>query len=198
MGRGDAIFQTKRAAEEFSKVISCDYCSCNNYPKLLRDNSFNLPQPGYIGVNYEKNRVLFVGQNPGVSPSSYHAPDREFADALIAVRDKANAHSMTDLTKTLDRIMPAWSVFATHFPLAECGLRLDDIAYINVVRCRTAANATPSLNITRACIDNHFIRWLDWLQPHVVVCIGKWRKTTSKRCLKNGTFHTHLSTASGL
>lgn len=171
------MWNTKAAAKKFSQVISCDYCSCNNYPNLLRDDSFNLPQPGYIGTNYKNTRVLLVGQNPGVptyDPSDPGRPDKKYADALITVRDKANAKSMARLKSIEDEIMPTWSVVQRQFPLAECGLQLDDIAYVNLVRCRTKGNAMPGSYITRACINNHFIGLLDWLQPRVVVCIGKW------------------------
>ena len=164
--------ESTRTAKEFSRVISCDYCARNNYPKLLRDDSLNLPQPGYIGSHYQNTRVLLVGQNPG-SPADPSAHDSEFTDTQVALRDKADVRSLTRHKSVLDRIMPKWAVVQNYFPLAECGLQLDDIAYINVVRCRTIKNAKPGRAITQACINNHFIRWLDWLAPRVVVCIGK-------------------------
>ncbi len=158
---------------EFARVISCDHCSRRGFSKLLRDDLFNLPQPGYVGANYKNTGVLLVGQNPGVSPDRFSAQDREFADAQIALRDNPNASSYEELKNILDKIMPTWPVFTKHFPLAECGLELNDVAYINAVRCRTHDNARPSTLITRACVSNHFVRWLDWLEPRVVVCIGK-------------------------
>ena len=163
-----------RVAEEFAQVINCDVCSRNQYPKLLRNDTFNLPQPGYIGTNYKNTRVLLVGQNPGTSDDSHYNYDVELANALIAVTDNSNPQAMANVKNILDRIMPTWSIFRTHFPLVECGLRLDDIAYTNIVRCRTVDDATPGVQITRTCISNHFRRWLDWLEPRVVVCIGKW------------------------
>ena len=164
----------RNAPEEFSRVMSCDYCSRQGYPKLLRDDSFNLPQPGYIGANYRKSRVLLVGQNPGTSPDRFGAQDREFADAQITLRDSPTAHSMRRLHAINDRIMPTWPVVKNYFRLDDYGLQLDEIAYVNVVRCRTKENGVPGKRITEACIKNHFERWLDWLQPAVVVCIGKW------------------------
>ncbi len=161
------------AARQFAKVISCDYCSTQGFPKLLRDDTFNLPQPGYIGSNYRSTGVLLIGQNPGISPGWFSVQDREFADAQIALRDDPSAQTMADYKDVLDRNMPVWDVFRTYFPIAECDLQLEDIAYLNVVRCRTEGNTSPGSRMTRACIDNHLIGWLDWLQPRVVVCIGK-------------------------
>ena len=145
----------KDAPREFAKVISCDYCSRQGFPKLLRDDTFNLPQPGYIGSNYKNTGVLLVGQNPGVSPDRFSVQDRKFADAQIAVRDSANAASYGGMKNVLDGIMPTWPVVTKHFPLAECGLQLDDIAYVNVVRCRTHNNGTPGTKIIQACVSNH-------------------------------------------
>ena len=154
--------------------MSCDYCSRSNYPKLLRDDSFNLPQPGYIGAKYRDTRVLLVGQNPGASPDRFRLQDRQFADAQVSLRDDPNAGSLASLHDVNDAIMRTWPVVANYFPLAESGLHLNDIAYVNVVRCRTRGNATPGVAIARACISRHFVRWLDWLEPRVVICIGKW------------------------
>lgn len=164
----------KRLTSEFSRVISCDHCLRAGYPKLLRDESFNLPYLGYIGSSYKDNGVLLVGQNPGISPVRFAVQDRDFADAVVAVGQSANAQTMARLKDIQDRIIPTWPVVTNYFPLAECGLRLDDIAYTNVVRCRTQENATPGVRVTRLCIDKHFVRWFDWLRPRVVVCIGKW------------------------
>ena len=117
--------ESTRTAKEFSRVISCDYCARNNYPKLLRDDSLNLPQPGYIGSNYENTRVLLVGQNPG-SPSDPSAHDREFTEAQMALRDKADVRSLTRHKSVLDRIMPKWAVVRITFRLRNvvCSLTI--------------------------------------------------------------------------
>ena len=164
----------KSEASKFARVVKCDVCFRSSYPKLLRDDSFNLPQPGYIGTNYKNTRVLLVGQNPGRSHDYSNASDEEFASALIAVKKDENAQAVNKVRNILDRIMPTWDIFKTYFPLADCGLRLDDIAYTNIVRCRTEENAKPGVRIARTCISKHFIPWLDWLEPRFVLCMGKW------------------------
>ena len=161
----------KSEASKFARVIKCDVCFRNSYPKLLRDDSFNLPQPGYIGTNYKNTRVLLVGQNPGISHDYSNDSDEGFANALIAVKKDKNAQAVNKVRNILDRIMPTWDIFKTYFPLADCGLRLDDIAYTNVVRCRTEENAKPGVRISRICISKHFI---PWLEPRFVLFMGKW------------------------
>lgn len=161
-------------AKEFAKIVGCDYCERHRYPKLLRDQEFNVPQPGYIGPNYNKSKVLLVGQNPGVSQNRFNRQDKEFSNTLNAVSEHPTRRNMVATQKMLERIIPSWPVTGNYFPLARIPLQLKDIAYINVVRCRTNENTAPSKKIVDACIQNHFIHWIEWLNPDVVVCIGKW------------------------
>ncbi|MCH8505248.1 MAG: hypothetical protein LAT50_13095, partial [Ectothiorhodospiraceae bacterium] len=76
---------------EFCSVISCDVCTRRGLPKVLRDGDFNFPWPGYIGPNYWKNRVLLLGQNPGVSLDRFNSQDRQMADALADLAREENA-----------------------------------------------------------------------------------------------------------
>ncbi len=161
------------APRHFAEVISCDRCV--GYPKLLRDDYVNLPQPGYVGSNYTTTRVLLVGQNPAnTTGHDRDNIDTEYAEAFTTILNNPTVGSMKTLQTIQERRMPTWKVVTEYFPIAQCGLKLEDIAYTNVVRCRTVENATPGIQITRTCISNHLVRWLDWLQPSVVVCIGKW------------------------
>jgi hypothetical protein len=54
---------------EFAIVISCTRCSDATDRRLLRDAMENVPQPGFIGDNYWRCRVLLVAQNPGTAKS---------------------------------------------------------------------------------------------------------------------------------
>lgn len=160
-------------ATEFSQVIKCSKCTQVTSCKLLRDDDENVPQPGFVGSNYWLRRIVLAGQNPGICLPRLAERDARYTSALRAVRDCPNGASMDVLGRVLLDFVPDWPVSGKYFPLAECGLHLDDIAYFNVVRCRTVNNSTPSTNLTRNCVE-HFDRWLDWLQPRIVVFIGKW------------------------
>ena len=135
----------RRAANEFARVISCDYCSRAGYPKLLRDEYINLPQPGYIGSQYVTTRVLLVGQNPAVDREPEHA------NAFTAILESPTRHSLKKLKAIQDRLMPHWGVIG-RFPFDRCGLTLDDIAFTNVVRCRVEITP-PGKGITKACVS---------------------------------------------
>lgn len=158
---------------EFATVISCRACSAPSCPTLLRDADENVPQPGYIGRNYSTHRVLLVGQNPG-TPKSREAEDKPYTAALRNLRDHPGEAAYTQLAALLQDLIPRWPVHGNYFPLIEAGLSLQDIAYFNVVRCRTASDAKPSVTMVTNCLRSHFGSWLDQLSPRVVVFIGKW------------------------
>ena len=176
------------------EVIECSACADAGDCKILRDDLFNLPQPGYVGVNYESRRVLLLGQNPGVSPERFRQQDQTYAEALAAVADMPGPESMQRLQCVLEDIIPTWPVQNKYFPLDECGLRLSEIAYLNVVRCRTKGNTAPSSTMVANCTERHFTSWLDLLQPRVVVCIGKWAHDRVGRLLdQRGIPHRYMN-----
>ena len=153
---------------EFGNVIGCERCATAD---VQRDESFNLPQPGFIGKNFPAHKVILIGQNPGASPDRFADEDKRYADLLLKLRAEQDAAAYSKLYAFLLEFMRKWQV-KNFFPLAECGLDLEDIAYFNLVRCRTQANAAPGRNVTAACMW-HFINWIEMLSPTVVVCIGK-------------------------
>jgi len=160
---------------ESARVVACAKCTRAIDSKLLRDEHENVPQPGYIGSRYSTTGLMLVGQNPGVpNLSSLAKADLPYTQALRALRDSPTKENYDGLQSVLRTFIPSWPVHGAYFPLAECGLELDDIAYCNVVRCRTQANAPPGRLLTQNCLTEHFERWLSLLKPNVVIFIGKW------------------------
>jgi uracil-DNA glycosylase len=160
--------------EEFAKVIQCMKCTTFTDLNLLRDRAENVPQPGYIGQTYSETRLLLVAQNPAVPPVHLSAADRTYTAALRTLQQDSTAQQYRELHAVLQEFIPKWPVHGSYFPLQACGLSLRDIAYINLVRCRTLRNSTPNRSMARNCINEHFSRWLKLLSPKVVVFIGKW------------------------
>lgn len=159
--------------EQFSRVIECRRCTNQTDRHLLRDERENLPQPGYVGKNYYQSRVLLVGQNPG-TPKTLAARDNAYTAALRAMKANPCEDSYAALAKLLDEYIPQWPVHGKYFPLEECALTLDDIAYCNIVRCRTSNDKAPGRNTLEACVRLHFANWLNFLAPQVVIFVGKW------------------------
>lgn len=158
---------------EFKRIIACDVCKTSENRGLLRDADENVPQPGYVGGNYWNQRVLLIGQNPG-APERFSEADKKYSQALRALRDSPTGENYGALSFILSELIPGWRVHGQYFPLQEAGLKLDEIAYFNLVRCRTVKNGAPRVDLVRACMTNHLGRWLCALKPRVVVFIGKW------------------------
>ena len=107
-------------------------------------------------------------------PRALASLDRTYTAALRSLRDAPTVERYQKLTDVLGGFIPLWPVHGSYFPLVECGLTLSEIAYCNVARCRATDNRPPGRNLSDACFDQHFRRWIDLLELRVVVFIGKW------------------------
>jgi hypothetical protein len=182
---GEIMISKEAIVHAFCKVIKCERCNPLTDINLLRDKQENIPQPGYIGKNYEKNKLLLIGQNPGICPPSMKARDTVYMKALSDLGFNPTILHYEELYKTLQSFVPEWPVHRNYFPLEGCGLGLEDIAYCNIVRCRTSNNRRPSKSLTQNCINEHLIKTIDLIDPKVIVFIGKWSYVQLNLLLKN-------------
>jgi len=165
------------ASDLFASVVNCDRCTRVDFPRLLRDQGENVPQPGFIGEKYALHRVLLVGQNPGrpnEKKQELVRRDKIYTGLLRAHAEAPSEVSYSRLADELKAFIPHWPVHGKYFPLEDCGLTLDEIAYMNVVRCRTESDAIPGVRLVASCLTHHFEAWIEFLRPSVVVFIGKW------------------------
>jgi hypothetical protein len=139
---------------EFAKIVLCKKCQPAECPKILRDDHENIPRPRYVGPNYHAVRLLLVGQNPGVDIVGLSDRDRVYTGALREVARAPSATTFISLLSVMAEFVPSWPIHGRYFPLAECGLGLNDIAYCNAVRCRTVGNTTPTKTMARDCVDS--------------------------------------------
>jgi hypothetical protein len=114
-----------------------------------------------------------IGQNPA-TPKALAEKDKPYTAALRALREEPTHLKLKELIRVLDRFIPEWPVHGSFFPLKPSGLTLQDIAYFNLVRCRTINDKRPAASTVLNCTTKHLTRWLDLLNPRVVVFIGKW------------------------
>jgi hypothetical protein len=176
-------------------------CGISVSRKLIRDDKENVPQPGFIGSNYWTTRVALAGQNPAVGQLRFGLRDAAYTAALRALRKTPDETTMSRLNTVLLDFIPEWPIHGNYFPLRECGLDLQDIAYFNVVRCRTQGNSVPGAPVLRNCLG-HFDRWLDLLRPKVLVFIGKWASDKAShlaatRCIPTTYMNRERSLSSG-
>jgi hypothetical protein len=160
--------------EMHARVLKCTACESSHRTGVLRDTSENIPQPGYVGKNYSRSRVVFVGQNPAICPDRLRNEVAPYMAALHTLRDNPSAQALAEFRRAMEEFSPSWALFQRYLPLSDCGLQLDQIAYFNVVRCRTFMNASPRIGPTRMCTENHFRDWLGLLRPKCVIFLGKW------------------------
>jgi len=169
---------------EFAKVIACSQCSTLTCKSLLRDSEENIPQPGFVGRDYDTKRVLMVGQNPAITKSDAAlAADRPYTAELRKLRDFTTEKNLRSLLTVARGFMPSWRFHQGYFPLKECGLALDQLAYTNIVRCRTARfnpkkqkleDTPPNRRVAEQCAALHFTQWVDLLKPRVIIFLGKY------------------------
>lgn len=179
--------------ESFASVISCEACNEYTSQKLLRDGKENIPQPGYVGINYEHSKLLLVGQNPGVAPERMQDRDKVYTQSLRELESKRSIDSYTNFYETVIDFVPEWPVNRNYFPLEECGLSLEDIAYCNVVRCRTVENSVPSKELISNCTEKHFLNFVNAIEPKVVVFIGKWAHDNAAHLLPKGIKYSFMN-----
>jgi hypothetical protein len=101
------------------------------------------------------------------------ARDAIYTAALRQLATAGHKEDYRRLYRVLLQFVPEWPVQRNYFPLTESGLGLEDIAYCNVVRCRTVENAAPANALVQNCL-RHFDEFVEVVQPKVVVFIGKW------------------------
>jgi len=142
-------------------------------PNLARTKT-NVPQPGFVGKNYAAHRILLVGQNPAESKQRLEVRDAPYMEALRQLGRTPTPETLTQFQDVVRAYAEDWPITRAYFPLQRCGLTLDDIAYCNLVRCRTTSDAAPGPRLVGACVSTHFDQWLMRLAPRLVVFIGRW------------------------
>lgn len=155
----------------FTDVLRCERCPVSF---LKRDAEYNIPQPGWVGRAYAG--VMFVGQNPGEGKTPPANPDKTYLDALRNVADVETLNAMHDQLKSATDTFVYYRSF--HFDTD-----IEQVAYINAVRCRTRKNAAPDDAVRQQC-RKHFLSWVLCLKPRAVVYLGLYAERATSDLLK--------------
>lgn len=148
----------------YTAVLRCERCPSTC---VLRDVDTNVPQPGWVGRKFVPGRgVMFIGQNPGVRKAATAWADEPYIEALRAVVD---VRSLERLLDTMARSLPVFHLYRHYIPLEH----LENVAIVNVVRCRTPGDGRVPDAATANCSD-HLRTWLAELHPRAVVFNGLW------------------------
>ena len=153
-------------------------------PTVRRAGYIRRPQPGYIGKDYERTRIVFLGQNPGAGGKGEfdsRAWDIElFKQYLPNFVNNPSSNSFAELNAYLATILLEWPFFKqTEFDFPRSfGLRIEEIAYSNVLPVDSheeliAKRIVPHRAIFRYSVERFIGPWLELLAPKVVVVFGK-------------------------
>jgi hypothetical protein len=137
--------------ENFSSIVQCGRCL--NDPMILR-NKKNIPQPGYIGSEYERYRICFIGQNPGEADPDKTKWHVNHAQAESAFLVDPNLVNFERLYEALKHVLPYYSLVEKYvIPILQgCNLSQDNIAFFNVARCQTKNDVPPSREMRLNCM----------------------------------------------
>jgi len=137
----------------------------------------SLPQPGYVGLEYERKGILLIGMNPGGKNSSeISSNDEEQYFILKQIRSSsrgATLESFDRLNEALSRTMPTWKLFNNYVRrhLDQCDTELVSVAYLNLLKWRTM-NSSGLGSLCSISWEAHTQRQIELLQPSTIVCLG--------------------------
>ena len=155
----------------YRRAACCRICFAGD-PKV-RPGIVDMAQPRWIGERYAiaKPRVLFILMNPG-SGESDSAVYNEAARHLMREYGDGRA-TLADVLTHQRAHMPDWGRgrFLSFYTDA-LGLKLDDIAFLNIALCSTEENSYPSWMLHR-CFDTHTGQLIRVLGPDLVLLSGR-------------------------
>ncbi|MGO9743949.1 MAG: hypothetical protein ACLPN5_21020 [Roseiarcus sp.] len=135
-------------------------------------------QPGYVGRNYVRGGVLLIGQNPGNGSNSMQAEGDNCQELALAKFRTASAEqlskAMVELMQRLEQgVMPTWSIVRNVVSplLTALDLRLDQVAYTNLVKFRTSDLKVRLPEVRKS--QQHTLLQIGLLEPRLIIRLGK-------------------------
>jgi len=148
-------------------------------PTIERNGYTRLPLPGYIGKHYSKSRVVFLGTNPGPGKGANGRFDRDeplFKTLLPQLMKRPVVDHFVALNDYLATAMPTWDIFRNiDFPICF-GLKIEELAYSNVLLANTPDGVRPHEvddGLFKFSIDCFLAEWLEVADPRLIVVLGK-------------------------
>ena len=183
-------------------AISKEIVKCSDKQQCCKECSSmdtDSPQPGFIGRNYQG--IVIIGANPGTGGEReyYQQMNRKY----YAMADSfANSNDISDYHKYLDfsaDYMQSWNQHLCNNKFRDfLDYDIEDIAYINIVKCRTTQTSSDvfancGATVTYRCAEQYLLRQLDILKPKYIV--GHW-KTIGNTLERLGYDLSHIDYAS--
>lgn len=166
------------------RILACPFhqkcrAECQPQSNLTEE----APIPDFCGRSYKG--LVIIGANPGKATSKKYI-EKDAKRAILAEQFK-NAPTSQNFEEVHDFIagyMGEWknNVVAENFR-NDLHLNVEEIAYVNLVKCRTKLTAshpyqTVGETITRRCWGQNTKSQLDLLQPRYVIFLWKGVRET--------------------
>ena len=143
---------------------------------LDRHPEDRIPHPGFVGSHYVPGGLLFLGMNPGAGGNGLD-PDELLHYHLLKQLQNATPQTLVQAFQNLIEYDTRWypsiriMQVIVQPVLAGAGLTYDSIAYINVLKWRTAGSSglMPLYKISLAA---HTLAQLAELNPATIAVLG--------------------------
>jgi len=163
---------------------ACDIGNCPHFDQCRKecptlDNTPNsTPQPGFIGRRYKG--LVIIGSNPGI-PKTKLFQKREpiYLKHIYDFAIEKNFDKFQEYLDYASDYMTIWNNNLTNSYFRNLlGYDIENIAYINIVKCRSINTGSDPLNtvgysVARRCFTTHTVKQLDLLKPQWIV--GHWK-----------------------
>ena len=137
-----------------------------------------VPQFGYIGSQYPRLRILFLGINPGNGPSNEQSVgDRQMIPNLRRFAENPTEENYDQAMNAYKAECVKWSVWKKHngrLLTAGCFAN-DEIAYSNCLPWRTQSKSNFSDYTAEKAAKHYVGALIDDLKPRLIVAMGKQR-----------------------
>ena len=166
----------------YREAVRCR--SCFSEDRCISPGEIDIAQPRWVGELYmqAQPRVLFVLINPGSGknedPEANNSPRRLIHEYLQRTAE------LEDILQLQCAQMPSWGRGRfLKFYTDAIGLKLGEVAFVNVALCSTRNNPCPGWMLTR-CFDSHSYRVITALDPDLVILSGVRTRRFRKKIVK--------------
>jgi len=168
-------------AREGFALIQRKMLTCHLHDKCrAASNHFDdrPPNVGFLGRSYRG--MVIVGGNPGIPTSAAHR--RNDCKAYRLSGRYAKTGSMEDFEVLMDHmseIMRCWkNNLCNDFFRDHLDYDIDEVAYLNLLKCRTAKTGSDpgrlvGAKISRRCAKKYALKELSLLRPRFIAC--QWK-----------------------
>ena len=145
--------------------------------RLVRrpDSGDEIPQPGFVGSEYQPGGVLFIAKNPAKGELPLNTLEERHVQTLRSFKSSHSdslPESFETLMKELVHIMSEWHMVRNYVRpiISKAGVELESVAFLNLFKWR-------SDDVTRAMFRRswqaHTGEQYRLLRPALVIAVGK-------------------------